>query len=84
MAFTNMKQQQKNFFFSNDSSECPICFYDIGKKEYITKCKHSFCKKCAQSWFKNHKDCPICRQIMNKPKKNFMTLFFTIFFKCNC
>ena len=41
---------------------CPICLetlVDVFTK--TTDCKHSFCKVCIDTWLKNNKRCPSCR-----------------------
>lgn len=43
-------------------SECPICFENIGEKNYCkTDCGHIFCFKCILTAFKNNSSCPCCR-----------------------
>ena len=41
---------------------CPICYK---KPNYITECKHSFCRKCLLRWEKN--SCPLCRKFIISP-----------------
>lgn len=37
--------------------------YNINKKPYMmTPCKHIFHSACLESWFKQKKECPSCRQ----------------------
>ena len=38
--------------------KCPICFK---KANYITHCKHHFCKKCLYHW---DDACPLCRSFI--------------------
>lgn len=39
---------------------CPICLGKITMGAII-KCGHFFCRKCIQSWLKNHSSCPMCK-----------------------
>ena len=43
------------------SIECPICKGPI-LNPYRTKCDHTFCEICLNSWFANHPSCPLCRR----------------------
>ena len=37
--------------------------YNINKKPYMmTPCRHIFHSACLESWFKQKKECPSCRQ----------------------
>jgi hypothetical protein len=54
---------------SYEENECPICYTDIKRDEYInTECNHKYCFDCMQSMYKtavcSHKtslSCAICR-----------------------
>ena len=53
------------------SETCPICFnsYEIGQyKRSLSKCHHTYHKKCIDKWFSkniNNMSCPICRENYN-------------------
>jgi hypothetical protein len=40
--------------------------YNSNKKPYMmTPCRHYFHTKCLESWFKQKKECPSCRQYID-------------------
>ena len=41
--------------------KCIICFDNITDK-FTTKCDHSFCSKCINSWVDENNSCPLCRE----------------------
>lgn len=43
---------------------CAICFDDLHDSEdvIVTPCKHGFHPECIKPWFKDHSECPFCRQ----------------------
>lgn len=43
---------------------CSICLNDIEPPRYITKCQHTYCKNCLDTWMLVQLTCPICRQIL--------------------
>jgi len=47
-----------------ETENCCICLESKTNIEYLSRCKHSFCKKCIQTWRKDHVDCPVCRKII--------------------
>ena len=49
----------------SEKMKCPICSQDT---EFIreTSCKHKFCMSCINEWCKEHKNCPICMQELQK------------------
>lgn len=50
---------------STDESlpSCPICLDVIeARHSDITKCSHTFHKKCLKAWMKNNDTCPCCRK----------------------
>lgn len=52
---------------TNDSSLiCPICLESLSEKRYLTKCGHSYCHYCLDSWIEKNKSCPTCRQDLCK------------------
>jgi len=58
--------------------KCPICmlnYKDVKFPTFIksTGCGHVFCNECIDSWLKNNKKCPTCRE------KTFLRESFRIF-----
>lgn len=50
---------------SDDSKSCPICLSPLSQEQYITECKHTFCKQCLDNWINQDKNtCPNCRQAL--------------------
>lgn len=51
----------ENIIMKENSNTCSICF-DTKRKEFVLKCKHSFCKECIFEWCKRETpECPLCR-----------------------
>ena len=53
------------FFLKVDDRKkdtCPICMEEVSnsKLKQLSKCKHTFCKKCIEECFKRAPICPIC------------------------
>jgi hypothetical protein len=51
-----------------DEERCPICLEDMHKALYmriIKECQHEFCGECIEKWFKENKNCPICKLEIN-------------------
>ena len=46
------------------TDNCSICIdqFEIGQFHRKLKCGHCFHKKCIDTWFKNHSECPMCRE----------------------
>lgn len=46
--------------------ECPICLDHFNKDNpaHVTRCGHSFHKKCLQDWLRDNRECPLCRSIL--------------------
>jgi len=42
-------------------TECPVCLSGRPRLFEKTACGHMFCKKCTQSHFSKHHECPLCR-----------------------
>lgn len=42
-------------------TECPVCLSGRPRLFEKTACGHMFCKKCTQSHFSKHHQCPLCR-----------------------
>jgi len=45
--------------------DCSICMDNYKYKQYkriLPECKHTFHKKCIDSWFKKNSSCPVCRK----------------------
>jgi hypothetical protein len=48
----------------NILNRCNICFEEEipnNRKNLLTNCNHSFCKKCLENWFLHKTNCPVCR-----------------------
>ena len=48
-----------------DIDKCPICleeFKYIISLRKINICDHIYCAPCIETWLKNHKTCPVCKQ----------------------
>ena len=60
--FSNFCQECGNKLPKID--KCPICF----EKKILdtTKCGHSACDSCFETWYKTNKSCPICRMLFMK------------------
>jgi hypothetical protein len=43
--------------------DCFVCLDKVSNEteNVYLPCKHSFCKKCIEPWFKDHDTCPACR-----------------------
>lgn len=60
---------------NEDTEEnCPICYENI-QNEFVTPCRHKFCKKCIFHWLKKKNFCPICRECQLKRKIRIMECF---------
>lgn len=61
---------EHNYYtFQNESSDetkiCSICLGLLAQEQYITECKHTFCKLCLDNWINQDKNtCPNCRQAL--------------------
>lgn len=78
--FSKLSTQKKRFNYSylsdsfytdfkpiNSDNTCSICLDTIEEKNHaLTKCKHSFCKKCILNSLNYSNSCPICRQVLSK------------------
>jgi hypothetical protein len=50
-----------------ENKECYICLQEHDVSDYVfvnCNAKHVYGKGCIMKWFKNHKTCPICREIL--------------------
>jgi len=48
---------------------CSICmepFHSKKKNVLLTNCQHYFCLDCIDTWLKENKNCPICKQCVAK------------------
>ena len=48
----------------DDYLSCPICKEDYNcqtRKKTMLNCKHCFCGKCLQKWYKIKSECPLCK-----------------------
>lgn len=41
--------------------DCAICLEENVNTCIKTECSHIFCKSCITEWFRNHNECPMCR-----------------------
>lgn len=49
---------------------CSICLETINSKHNkVTKCGHTFHKKCIGKWLKTKSSCPMCRKTIKKHTK---------------
>ena len=39
---------------------CPICL--DSQSDLVLSCRHSYCFNCFFDWFRDHPNCPVCRQ----------------------
>ena len=47
------------------TDSCPICLEELQSNYYlrkITNCGHIYCSYCIETWLKNNKTCPVCKQ----------------------
>ena len=50
-----------------ENKQCYICLQEHDVSDYVfvnCNAKHVYGKSCIMKWFKNHKTCPICREIL--------------------
>lgn len=54
----NLKKEQED---GSEAKICTICQFEfeIGT---LTVCGHQFCKECIQMWWKEHRNCPVCKR----------------------
>ena len=57
-----MLPKHKEIIYINEDKleNCSIC-YEV-KCELKTKCEHTFCEKCLETWLNNNTSCPFCRE----------------------
>lgn len=55
----------------NKDDECGICLETTEDCVKLHNCNHTFHKKCINTWFKQHKNCPICRNTLFVKKLDF-------------
>jgi hypothetical protein len=60
--FSNFCQECGNKLPKID--KCPICFEE--KTLDTTKCGHSACDSCFETWYKTNQSCPICRNVIQE------------------
>lgn len=41
------------------AEDCPVCLEK--KSDVVTDCNHQFCRGCIETWYKDKKNCPLCR-----------------------
>ena len=52
-------------------SECIICLNAMSKPEDMMRltCKHEYHRKCISEWFKEKRECPMCRNYDVNPEE---------------
>ncbi|KAF9915247.1 hypothetical protein BX616_006571 [Lobosporangium transversale] len=66
----NANQNNANDGFEKEFG-CGICYEIMHKPVVMQPCLHAFCKKCCKTWFRSSSNCPACRQVVNRTKKDF-------------
>ena len=46
------------------SEDCPVCLEPTTTLQVLS-CNHKFCTQCLSKWLVRHKNCPICRCIVD-------------------
>lgn len=73
---TKMKETQDRIQAIQDrvkgTNTCPICYDDIGTKTVLNCCSNAFCFKCINMWMVNKKNCPMCKQVIDRHKNMFV------------
>jgi hypothetical protein len=47
----------------DDELKCVICKQPLESPVSLSKCHHTFCKKCIKIWLDRNQTCPTCRQV---------------------
>ena len=63
------RQRLKTKKFSKDNqneTSCPICQGEYEEDDDVKElpCGHEFHSICIDQWLNNHKQCPICKQVI--------------------
>lgn len=73
---TKMKETQDRIQAIQDrvkgTNTCPICYDDISTKTVLNCCSNSFCFKCINTWMVNKKNCPMCKQFIDRQENMFV------------
>ena len=49
--------------------ECSICFnYILDEELCLLECEHFFCNSCLSTWLEIKRECPLCRERVDKFK----------------
>ena len=51
----------ESFCFIDEQTECCICLDKTADTWYMTRCAHSFHRKCLSNWTQTTATCPVCR-----------------------
>jgi hypothetical protein len=51
----------ESFYFKDDQTECCICLDKTAEMWAMTRCAHSFHRKCLSNWTQTTATCPVCR-----------------------
>lgn len=63
-------QERKGLLFGSEST-CTICLNQIKDLTVLLPCLHEFDNKCIGNWFKERRNCPICRATIGKMRVNY-------------
>ena len=56
----------ESFYFMDAQTECCICLDKTAEMWTMTRCAHSFHRKCLSSWTQTTETCPVCRTPLNQ------------------
>ena len=56
----------ESFYFIDDQTECCICLEKNAEMWTMTRCAHSFHRKCLSNWTHTNVTCPVCRTPLNQ------------------
>lgn len=50
-----------------EQHSCPVCYETT---HHTLSCGHLLCSNCADRWFDNHSNCPLCRREIRRHNEN--------------